>query len=184
MKAAWPKGLIFDLDGTLVDSAGDVAAVLNAVLAEDGALCLSEEHRTLPAHGRGLDRARTAADLDRRLHQQGRGASPLDPRENRPCRPRICACRRRHSPKVPRRPHRRRSYLTSSVIFRELRSCRRGRSGDAAAATSLPRFGRARVSGVLRDGPIATVALVYRAALRYGRGRVKQEAQCNRARSI
>jgi len=35
MKAAWPKGLIFDLDGTLVDSAGDVAAVLNAVLAEE-----------------------------------------------------------------------------------------------------------------------------------------------------
>jgi phosphoglycolate phosphatase len=43
MKAAWPTGLIFDLDGTLVDSAGDVAAVLNAVLAEEGVLCLSDE---------------------------------------------------------------------------------------------------------------------------------------------
>jgi phosphoglycolate phosphatase len=43
MKVAWPKGLIFDLDGTLVDTAGDVAAVLNAVLAEEHVLGFSHE---------------------------------------------------------------------------------------------------------------------------------------------
>lgn len=43
MKAAWPRGLIFDLDGTLVDSAGDVADVLNAVLAEERVRRFSDE---------------------------------------------------------------------------------------------------------------------------------------------
>lgn len=43
MKAAWPKGLIFDLDGTLVDTAGDVAAVLNLVLAEERLFPFSDE---------------------------------------------------------------------------------------------------------------------------------------------
>jgi phosphoglycolate phosphatase len=41
--AAWPKGVIFDLDGTLVDSAGDVAAVLNAVLAQERVFLFSDE---------------------------------------------------------------------------------------------------------------------------------------------
>jgi phosphoglycolate phosphatase len=43
MKVAWPRGLIFDLDGTLVDSAGDVADVLNAVLAEERVFRFSGE---------------------------------------------------------------------------------------------------------------------------------------------
>jgi phosphoglycolate phosphatase len=43
MKVAWPKGLIFDLDGTLVDTVDDVAAVLNAVLAEEHVLRFSHE---------------------------------------------------------------------------------------------------------------------------------------------
>jgi phosphoglycolate phosphatase len=33
---AWPGAVIFDLDGTLVDSAADVAAALNAILAQEG----------------------------------------------------------------------------------------------------------------------------------------------------
>lgn len=33
---AWPKAVVFDLDGTLVDSAEDVAAILNAVLGDGG----------------------------------------------------------------------------------------------------------------------------------------------------
>lgn len=32
----WPKAILFDLDGTLVDSAADMAGALNHVLAEDG----------------------------------------------------------------------------------------------------------------------------------------------------
>jgi phosphoglycolate phosphatase len=52
MKAAWPRGLIFDLDGTLVDSAGDVAAVLNAVLAEERVFRFSDEEvKGLMGHG-------------------------------------------------------------------------------------------------------------------------------------
>jgi len=43
MKAAWPRGLIFDLDGTLVDSAGDVADVLNTALAEERVFGFSGE---------------------------------------------------------------------------------------------------------------------------------------------
>lgn len=32
----WPRTVVFDLDGTLIDSAGDIADVLNDCLAEDG----------------------------------------------------------------------------------------------------------------------------------------------------
>ena len=34
--AAWPRAVVFDLDGTLIDSAGDIADVLNICLAEAG----------------------------------------------------------------------------------------------------------------------------------------------------
>jgi phosphoglycolate phosphatase len=33
---AWPRAVVFDLDGTLIDSAGDIADVLNSCLVEDG----------------------------------------------------------------------------------------------------------------------------------------------------
>ena len=39
MKEMWPKGVIFDLDGTLVDSTGDVTAVL----AEERVFRFSDE---------------------------------------------------------------------------------------------------------------------------------------------
>ena len=32
----WPKAIVFDLDGTLIDSVGDIADVLNACLIENG----------------------------------------------------------------------------------------------------------------------------------------------------
>jgi phosphoglycolate phosphatase len=75
MKAAWPKGLIFDLDGTLVDTAGDVAAVLNGVLAEERVLRFSgEEVERLMGGGiraliekalRARDREGSQATVDR-----------------------------------------------------------------------------------------------------------------------
>jgi phosphoglycolate phosphatase len=75
MKAAWPRGLIFDLDGTLVDSTGDVADVLNAVLAEEGVFGFSgEEVRRLMGGGvrvllekalRARDRKASQATVDR-----------------------------------------------------------------------------------------------------------------------
>lgn len=34
--AGWPEAVVFDLDGTLIDSAGDIAGALNAVLATRG----------------------------------------------------------------------------------------------------------------------------------------------------
>ncbi len=34
-RSTWPLAVVFDLDGTLIDSAGDIADVLNACLAED-----------------------------------------------------------------------------------------------------------------------------------------------------
>jgi phosphoglycolate phosphatase len=39
---AWPRAVVFDLDGTLIDSAGDIADVLNDCLAEDGISALDE----------------------------------------------------------------------------------------------------------------------------------------------
>ncbi len=34
-RLTWPRAVVFDLDGTLIDSAGDIADVLNDCLAED-----------------------------------------------------------------------------------------------------------------------------------------------------
>jgi phosphoglycolate phosphatase len=47
-----PNGVIFDLDGTLVDSAADVAAILNKVLAEhQQALFSISEVKIMMGHG-------------------------------------------------------------------------------------------------------------------------------------
>jgi phosphoglycolate phosphatase len=47
-----PRAVLFDLDGTLVDSAGDIAAALNAVLDERGLATLPvEEVRALTGYG-------------------------------------------------------------------------------------------------------------------------------------
>ena len=52
MKAAWPRAVVFDLDGTLVDSVADVAAALSPVMREAGLDPLSEaEVRSLMGHG-------------------------------------------------------------------------------------------------------------------------------------
>ena len=50
---SWPRAVIFDLDGTLVDSAGDIASALNDVLGR----------RDLPP-----DRPRQGEGDDRRRH--------------------------------------------------------------------------------------------------------------------
>ena len=49
---ARPDGLIFDLDGTLVDTAGDLIATLNAVLADEGLAPLVPE-TAIPMVGHG-----------------------------------------------------------------------------------------------------------------------------------
>jgi len=40
----WPKAAVFDLDGTLIDSIGDIADALNATLATRGLPSLPEDH--------------------------------------------------------------------------------------------------------------------------------------------
>jgi len=65
----WPRAVVFDLDGTLIDSIGDIADALNATLATRGLPDLPEDHikqmvgagvpelvrRGLSAHGVGAD---------------------------------------------------------------------------------------------------------------------------------
>lgn len=65
----WPRAVVFDLDGTLIDSIGDIADALNATLATRGLPALPEDHikqmvgagvpelvrRGLSAHGVGAD---------------------------------------------------------------------------------------------------------------------------------
>jgi len=41
--SAWPKAILFDLDGTLVDSVPDLAGALNALLEEEGLAAIPEE---------------------------------------------------------------------------------------------------------------------------------------------
>ena len=64
---SWPKGILFDLDGTLVDSAADMAAALNHVLMEDGFPELGVEAVTRMI-GRGIqliiERALVAHDAE------------------------------------------------------------------------------------------------------------------------
>ncbi len=40
----WPRAVVFDLDGTLIDSIGDIADALNATLATRGLPALPEDH--------------------------------------------------------------------------------------------------------------------------------------------
>ena len=40
--APWPRAVVFDLDGTLIDSAGDIADVLNICLAKEGIAAFDE----------------------------------------------------------------------------------------------------------------------------------------------
>lgn len=72
---SWPKAILFDLDGTLVDSAADMAAALNHVLVQDGFPELSVAavtrmigggiplliERALVAHGEEATQERVAA---------------------------------------------------------------------------------------------------------------------------
>jgi len=50
----WPRGIVFDLDGTLVDSVGDIAAALNGALGDVGLGPLSEDD-VRGMVGRGAD---------------------------------------------------------------------------------------------------------------------------------
>ena len=38
----WPRAVVFDLDGTLIDSAGDIADVLNICLSKEGIATFDE----------------------------------------------------------------------------------------------------------------------------------------------
>jgi len=62
----WPKAILFDLDGTLIDSAPDLAAAVNAVLLEDGHSPLDiDAVRSMVGHGVGrlVQRAFAARDV-------------------------------------------------------------------------------------------------------------------------
>jgi phosphoglycolate phosphatase len=50
----WPHGIVFDLDGTLVDSVGDIAAALNGALADIGLGPLTD-NEVRGMVGRGAD---------------------------------------------------------------------------------------------------------------------------------
>ena len=76
------KGLIFDLDGTLVDTAPDLAAATNAILAAEGRRCVS------------LDEIRAMVGLGaRRLIERGFAATgePLPPERLEPLYERFLA---------------------------------------------------------------------------------------------
>ena len=73
--SAWPRAVVFDLDGTLIDSAGDIADVLNGCLEDEGIAPFGEP-AVIPMIGSGakvlveraltrLGRADDTALLDR-----------------------------------------------------------------------------------------------------------------------
>lgn len=75
----WPRAVVFDLDGTLIDSAGDIADVLNECLAEDDIAPFDEPAVATMIGGgarvlveRALDRLgrRQEAELLERLFQK------------------------------------------------------------------------------------------------------------------
>ncbi|MCL4767718.1 MAG: phosphoglycolate phosphatase [Hyphomicrobiaceae bacterium] len=77
MAEPWPQAVLFDLDGTLIDSAGDIADALNPVLARAGLAPFSDaEVRKMVGGGtrvlieRAMAARGTAADteLAQRLH--------------------------------------------------------------------------------------------------------------------
>ena len=51
-RCGWPQVILFDLDGTLIDSAPDIAAAVNRLLAEDGHASLTlDEVRSMIGNG-------------------------------------------------------------------------------------------------------------------------------------
>ena len=92
----WPQAVVFDLDGTLIDSAGDIADVLNACLGEAGLAPLDEAtvttmigggarvlvERTLARLGRrddGVLLEQLHAGFERRYRDLGAGRSRVFP---------------------------------------------------------------------------------------------------------
>ncbi|MCB1518345.1 MAG: phosphoglycolate phosphatase [Hyphomicrobiaceae bacterium] len=72
----WPKAVLFDLDGTLIDSVPDLAAAVNKVLEENGHPPLETgEVRTMIGHGVGklVERAFAA----RQVSLSDEGLTPL-----------------------------------------------------------------------------------------------------------
>ncbi len=68
MMAGQPSGVIFDLDGTLVDSAADIASILNNVLVEERTSSFSvDEVAALMGHG-------IRATIEKALRARGRDA--------------------------------------------------------------------------------------------------------------
>lgn len=64
-----PLGILFDLDGTLIDSAPDIHAMANAVLAEEGAAPITlQETRAFVGNG-------AAIFVERMREARGIGAS-------------------------------------------------------------------------------------------------------------
>ena len=93
---AWPRAVVFDLDGTLIDSVGDIADVLNACLSEHGIAPFDEPTVTTMIGGgarllveRALTRLgrvdesllldRLHHDFERRYHALGAGRSEVFP---------------------------------------------------------------------------------------------------------
>lgn len=77
---AWPQAIIFDLDGTLVDTAPDIAAVLNRLLDELGLERLpGEAVRLMIGGGLGklLDRALAAQNASLSASARGHAAARL-----------------------------------------------------------------------------------------------------------
>lgn len=62
-----PQALLFDLDGTLVDTADDLGAALNSVLAQHQMpLCTAQQYRPVASHGaKGLLELGFGAELSR-----------------------------------------------------------------------------------------------------------------------
>ena len=73
MTDRWPEAVVFDLDGTLIDSAGDITDALNAVLRQSRLEPFTEaEVRHLMTH----EWARTAEDVLWRRTKMGLRLSP------------------------------------------------------------------------------------------------------------
>lgn len=75
MAERWPKAVVFDLDGTLIDSAGDIADALNVALRKSGLAPFSEAEVRMMVGGGArvlIDRALTArgAPTDTALAQR------------------------------------------------------------------------------------------------------------------
>ncbi len=78
-RMSWPKAIIWDLDGTLVDSAPDIATALNTVLNEQGHnSCTLPKVRTLI--GGGVAKLIERAFRGSRIELDAAGAEALLPR--------------------------------------------------------------------------------------------------------